>query len=271
MTDKPKHISYSAISMLERCGEQYRFRYIEGISIPPGVSLLQGRAVDDAVTADLRTKIDSGVLLPLEAVRDIARDALVNAWDHSEVRLEAEYVEMGPAKAKAKAVDTSISLAELHHTEAAPKIEPTHVQREWALEVRGIPYPLVGVIDIQEGTKAVRDTKTSKKSPPKDAADKSSQLSAYALACKVRDGVMPEMLALDYLVATKTPKLVVLETKREMEQLRPFRNRLFNAVEVIQAGVFIPASPDAWCCSERWCGYWNTCRYAQRPVSVSVP
>jgi RecB family exonuclease len=263
-------LSVSGLDMLTRCGEQYRFRYIDGIKSPPGWSLIVGRGVDDPVSADLGNKVVTGNLLPDEKIPDLARDATVRAWDEDEVQLWDEQAEMGPAKAKAEAIDVAVTLAKLHHSQAAPAIQPTHVQRYWKLDVKGMDLELQGVIDVQEGAKAVRDTKTSKKSPQADEAEKNIQLTTYALAVRQIDGAAPEKVALDYLVHTKVPKLVQIEAARTDEDYRHLFERIYAAHQAVEKGTFMPAPLDSWWCSERWCGYWKQCRYARRPATVSV-
>jgi RecB family exonuclease len=195
--------------------------------------------------------------------------ALAEEWQKG-VALEEEYAELGEKKAEAVAVDTTIALAKLHHTEAAPKINPTHVERPWVLDVDGLGIQLAGTIDIQEGTKAIRDTKTSKKSPAADAAHTSLQLTTYALAVRQIDGKCPERVGLDYLVHTKTPKLVQIEGTRSEADFPHLLERVYQASRIIEAGLFMPASFDGWWCAPKWCGFYGTCKYAARPVSVAA-
>lgn len=263
-------LSVSGLNMLTRCGEQYRFRYIEGIKSPPGWSLIVGRGTDETVNQDLLNKVNTGHLLPDEAIPDLARDAVTSAWDSEEVKLDDDLAEMGQDAAKAYAVDTAVTCSRLHHHEAAPRISPTHIQRSWALDVKGVDLQLAGVIDVQEGQSSVRDTKTSKKSPSADEADKNLQLTTYAYAVRQIDGQAPAKVCLDYCVHTKTPKLVQLESTRTAADYEHLFHRIWAAHEAIQKGVFTPAPLDAWYCSERWCGYWGQCRYARRPTTVSV-
>lgn len=264
--------SVSALNMLFRCGEQYRRRYIEGHKIPPGIALLIGRATDTSVNADLGNKIQTGELLPDAAIADIARDSLMTEWDRSgEVVLDEEHSALGLKGARGAAVDTSVTLARLHHTEAAPKIAPTHVQRKFELDVAGEPIQISGVIDIQEGTRSIRDTKTSKRSPQQNEADRSLQLTAYALAVRQCEGKIPDKVVMDYLVHTKEPKLIQIESVRNDESLNPFLERTYQAYLTVKSGLFTPAPADAWFCDSRWCGWWHTCPYALRPVSVAVP
>lgn len=259
----------SALNMLSKCGEQFRRRYVEGERVPPGVAILIGAATDRSVSADLTNKITSGALLPDEQIKDLARDAVVSEWERG-VELDEEYSEIGEARAKADAIDTSIALATLHHLQAAPGIEATHIQREWVLNVNGLPLQLAGAIDIQEGAAAIRDTKTSKKSPGPDEAHNSLQLTTYALAVKVFDGSIPAAVKLDYLVKTKTPKLVQLEAKRTDADFDHLLNRVAQAARIMESGIFSPAPIDAWYCSAKFCGYHSTCPYARKPVSVAV-
>jgi hypothetical protein len=253
------------------CGEAFRRRYIEGEIIPPGVAAIVGIATDRAVSRNLEHKRETHELLPVEEVADVARDSLSDAWDRGGVRLEPEEVETGIPAVKGQAADKTVRLSVLHATATAPSIEPTHIQRQWAIEIPGYPFDLVGTLDIQEGGAAVRDTKTTAKTPPADTAEKSLQLSAYSLAVKVLDGNPPEKVKLDYLVDNKTPKAVTLEATRTDEDYRALLARIETVSLAIERGVFVPVSPDHWACSERFCGYARTCRYfIRRPHAVAV-
>lgn len=137
------------------------------------------------------------------------------------------------------------------------------------------------------GGLTIRDTKTSGKSPVKSLmdgnkspgiADDSDQLTAYALASLVFDKKLPDLMVLDYLVYTPArhdTKYVPTKTVRDMDDVNVFLNRFANAVHAYKRGIFVPAKPDWWGCSERYCGYWNMCPYAKRRtqmlVNVDVP
>jgi hypothetical protein len=129
----------------------------------------------------------------------------------------------------------------------------------------------------------IRDTKTSTKSPQKSImdgsdgpgiADDSDQLTTYALAELVLDKKLPDLMVLDYLVRTTKRhdlKWIPTKTIRTMEHINTFLNRFANAVFAYRKGIFVPAKADWWGCSEQYCGYWNMCPYAKRPVSTLVP
>jgi len=260
------HLSHSQLSMLRRCGLQYEFRYIEGIKAPPGVAALRGRSVHGVVRKDLTNKMQTGALLERAAVTEGAAATFEAEWDAEAPHLTPEEKLLGARKLKGATKDTVIALAELHHDELAPDITPTHVERAFRLETPG-PYDLLGYIDVMDQRADgswVRDTKTAAKSPSKGNAETSDQLTVYSLAVKVLDGKSPAGLALDHLVATKKPKTVTLTTTRGEADYRRYLDLVARAGDLIQAGKFLPAEEGHWCCSEKWCGYWNQCPHGKR-------
>ena len=262
----------SGLNMLSKCGVQFERAVLNQERTPPSASMLVGTAVDRAVRRDLQNKIDAGVLLPEGDVLDTARDAVNDEWALG-VRLDEEDAEE-VGQSKGDAVDAAVAMSGHHHQKAAPALLPTHVARKWVLDIEGLPIQLAGEIDIQEGLNAIRDTKTSGKSPNKDAADKSLQLTTYALAVRTLDGQLPGKVALDYVVRTpkrKDLKLVTLESARNHHDMSHLAERVYRTALLMEKGVFTPAPIDAWWCSRKFCPYHGDCRFAARPHSVTVP
>lgn len=261
----------SGLATLSKCGEQFRRRYIENERTPSSVTAAIGTAVHKSSETDLRQKMQSGSLLQAEEVKDIARDAIVSAWPELERTPEDE--EEGIDFSRDKAVDRSVSMAGFHHEALAPQMNPTHVEREWVLDINGLPIQLAGRIDWQEGHKAVGDLKTSAKSPAKDLANTSLQLTMYSLAIKAHDGVIPASVRLDYIVSTPKrgdTKLIQLESTRTARDFQPLLERIAQAARIIEAGNFTPAPADAWWCSGKICPFFTSCRFAVRPISIST-
>lgn len=135
---------------------------------------------------------------------------------------------------------------------------------------------LCGEMDIREtdGERVIiRDSKTSTKSPNKGAADDSDQLSCYALAETVLESKLPDQVVLDYLVQTpkrKDLKYVPLVSKRDEKDNQVFLNGFVAVQHAIKTGVFLPANPDWWGCSPKYCPYWDRCEYAHRPKLVQL-
>ena len=265
-SEKPT-LHQSQIGMLSRCGLQYQYRYVEGKLRPPGVAMVVGTATHRAVEENLENKIHHGELLSQEEVESLASDAFDATWLGDEPELSDLEKEAGKKATKGVAKDKAVQLSSLHHSDIAPILTPETVEEKFRLELIGRPVDLAGTIDIVEkdgDSYVVRDTKTSGKTPSADTADRSTQLTMYALAVESSRGKRPEKVTLDYLVKLKKPKSVVLESTRGDEDYQMLMKLVDASSKVIEAGAFMPAPQDAWWCSNRWCGYWNICPYGAR-------
>ena len=270
MEKKKPQLHVSGLEMLSKCGEQFRRRYIEREKIPPGVALIVGSATHKSIEKNLKSVINNGGLLPLEEIKDTARDALVNNWN-SGVMLNDDEMKDGLEKTRAGAIDKAVRLSELHATKKAPEIRPTHIERKWNIELPNYPMDLVGQIDIQEGSIRIRDSKTSGKTPAKTIADESIQLTAYALAVKIIDGKEVSEVSFDYLIDTKEPQALSFSSTRTNEDFQVLLRRIENAIIVIEKGSFMPARETDWWCGQKWCGYWNSCKFAtKKPKQFAV-
>lgn len=268
---KKWQLHWSHLSMLWRCGEQYRRRYLEGDIVPPGAALIVGSATHAPINVDMLRKIDTGELADAEELADIARDTVTHHFDDGNYWIPpAERKDTNTETLRAECVETAQALSALHHEELAPKIEPVHAERLWVVEIPGFPCDLSGQIDIQTAH-AIRDVKTKKQSPSKSLAEDSDQLTMYALAAKVLDGEFPEVVWMDYLVKTKTPKIVSLDSVRDGEDAKVLLERIAVSVKAIEAGNFLPADQSEWVCSSRWCGYHETCKYVRGRKVVQIP
>lgn len=78
--------------------------------------------------------------------------------------------------------DEGIQLLATYHKNLAPKIQPVEVEREFLLDTGVTELPLKGYIDLIDDQHYIIDHKTSKRSFPKDAAERDIQLTAYAMA-----------------------------------------------------------------------------------------
>lgn len=272
-----KHLSHSQLDMISKCGEQWYQRYVMGRKIPPGVALIIGSSVDVPISANMISKAIDHELLPEETIKDLASDKADEIWET--VELTEEEIKIGKAVVKGETKDMTVALSLLHAREFAPKIQPKFyesdqgmvpaVQRWFRLEFEGYDYDLVGVMDLQEEG-YIHDTKTAGKSPDADQVHTSLQLTSYALAAEVIDGEVEPEVGLDVLVKTATPKAVQFKSKRSQADYDVLFRRMEAATEAIEKGVFIPARPDDWWCSKKWCGYYGTCKYVNRSRMVQI-
>lgn len=247
-------LSPSRVNTFERCQLQYAYRYLEGIVKPPSVAAVIGTATHKSVEADLKHKFSEGELLPDDAVSDAARDAMENRWG-----------EIGDSEGmkKGEAVDVTVGLAKLHHTDVAPEIEPVAIERAVGIQI-STDIRMTGHIDVVVDS-AIRDTKTIGKTPSAMKGDHFNQGQLYAIAVMVEDGELPTEISIDYLVKNKKPKAVSHTVKIDERTAQVALDRLALTSRVIanaiETGDFLPAPADSWTCSEKWCGYWNECPF----------
>jgi len=265
-------LHHSMLAMLSKCGEMVRFRYIEGIIAPPGIALLVGTAVHKAAEDDLKNKMAFGTGLPLEKVKERAKEAFNQAWDKEGVALSDEEKTQGEAVVRGAGIDESVELSALHSVKITPIRKPTHVERKLRLVLDGFPFDIEGTIDVQEGDDTILDRKTSSKSPSGGEAEGNPQLDTYALMKRVVDGTPVKRVGLDYLVKTTTPKAVTVYAPAPAA-FDSIVARVERAAKVLESGAFYPVDPtgpSGWVCQPKWCGYYDRCAFG-RARRKSIP
>jgi len=278
LENKKSQLHVSMLGTISACGIQFQRRYgarfgiwPEEEIIPPGIALVIGISTHKAIQCNLDNKIRDGELLPREEVKQIARDAFSGIWQGGMTFSEEEAQNMSATQSAA--IDMTIRLSDLHYTQLAPKLNPEAVEEPFVIELENYPFDLAGQIDIRESYKSknndiyslIRDTKTSGKTPSADTI-RSIQMAMYSLGHKVLHKKLPDRVFLDFLVKTKTPKLVILDAEPEEKWIAPLYHRIERFAEIIEAvksgkQALTPANPDDWRCQERWCGYAQTCKY----------
>jgi len=257
-----KIISISKLTMLWRCGEQYYRRYIKGEIIPPGVAIIVGSSTHKTIEVNLKNKIEKKQLLNLDIIKDLARDEVTKRFE-GEILLSEEEKSKGKEAVKGEAIDFAVSCSEAHAKELAPKIEPIAIEKTFYLDIPNNPFQISGTIDILEENK-IRDTKTTSRFV-KGTADKSLQLTMYSLAEKITENKKIKKLCLDFLVKRKDgTEVITEETKRDDKDFEVLLARIENALNQLKAGIFPPTNPENWWCSEKFCGYYKTCKYVKK-------
>ncbi len=257
------HFSVSQLTMFQRCGEQYRRRYMEGDIFPPGLALVTGRATHKSAEVNLKQKVASGEMVNLDVALDAAREEVHGMFEDG---VDTEGKEKGAARDEA--TDEAVALSEVHYKDLAPLIQPVGVEEKFEIDV-GLGRPLLGFIDVVEDG-AIRDLKTAKRSPSQSDVDVNQQLTAYDLA-KTKQGKKPDEVIIDAVTKTKKPKVVTVVSTRTPKDHDRLVARLGAMEKAIAAGNFVPTDPTNWNCDERFCGYYSTCPYAGGAVKeISV-
>lgn len=268
-SSKKPQLHVSMLNMLSKCGVQFQRRYgarfgvwHEEEIIPPSVALAIGISVHAGVAQDLKHKRDHQDLLPLDKVRDVVADEIKGIWDGGLLLTEEESGAI--QNTQGSSVDQAVQLVTVHHQDLAPHIDPLGVEEPFVIALDGYPIDLSGTKDVRT-VDAIRDTKTSKRSPAADAA-RSMQMGMYSLNELKERGALPKAVFLDYLVKLKTPKVVSVQATPDMSWIDPLLKRIERFVEIIEAvktghKAFTPANAEDWACSAKYCGYHQDCPY----------
>ena len=243
--------------MFQRCGEQWRRRYLEGEIIPPGIAARVGTGVHKAAETNFKQKIKTGQDMPLDAVQDCAAEAYNKALQDGVFFAPDEVP--GAKKAMAEGKDSAVALATVFRQQLAPTITPRFVEHKVTLELEGVPLPIITILDCYTEDNKLRDLKTSGKKWSEDKAHTSPQPTAYRESIKQETGEYPEELLFDVLVNNKTPVLQTIPTIRGNDDRAILTRHFCIMTDSINAGIFPPAQPDHWCCSMKFCGYFFTC------------
>ena len=243
------HISPSQLNMYLRCPAQYKFRYIDDIILPPRSALTRGKAVHKGQEHNYLQKMGTFQDLKLSEVQEATA---------AEFEALAPDTEWDKDEDQGKIKDDTISLASLYHTEVAPTIQPVLVEEKVTVEFENADYSLLGFIDVLDDKGFIRDTKTAARTPGQDEADKSLQLTGYSLAHRHMMGIPEAGVKLDYLIQTKVPKAVTLESSRTERDIQRFLNIMGRVADAIRGGIYYP-NPNNFLCSEKNCGYYQLC------------
>jgi hypothetical protein len=246
--------------MYWRCPEQYRRRYIEGERIPPGIAMMTGTAVHKGIEHNFRRKIETHEDLPGARIAEAAVAGFEQATKDG-YTLTKEEDKIGRARVLGTAIEQTVALAHLHAEEQAPDYQPVEVEQATRMIFPTAAADLLAITDLRDDQGRVTDFKTSAKSKPGAEVDYSMQLTIYAAAYWVDRGIPPVEVRLDTLVKTKKPKRQLLRSTRGKADIEVLIGRINITLKAMQSGNFPPCPPDAWQCSDRWCGYFRTCPY----------
>lgn len=247
MLPKP-YISPSQINMFLRCPASYKFRYIDGLVIPPRSSLTKGKAVHAGNEFNYRQKIETCQDLKLSEVQEYT------ATEFEKMQDETHF---GSKEMPGKIKDEAVSLATLYHINIAPTVQPVLVEEKVTVPLfEGVE--LLGIIDVLDSNGYIRDTKTTAKTPSASSIDNSLQLTAYSIAHEHFMGMSEKGVKLDYLVQAKEPKVITMDATRNEADKQRFKAITKHVVEQIQANNYFP-NPTGMMCSPTACGYWDKC------------
>jgi hypothetical protein len=266
-----KHLSVSQLEMLSKCGQQYAYRYLDELKIPPGVQQIRGTAVHASTEANWREKQETYRDLPVEDLKDIAA-ARFDLEISGGFAMTSDEESVGRDKVLGEAKDTAVAMAAFFGQEIAQDYQPVLVEQSFRIELPG-EYDFVGVIDLADDQRRIVDLKTSMKAKNPIDAEASLQLTSYVAGHGILTGELATSVRLDTIVKNKSGiRRQILESQRSERDFEVLAARINAAESVIAAGAFAPAPMGAWWCGERWCGYWHQCPFvnAERRAAAAA-
>lgn len=252
-----KSISQSTVNMALRCGEQFRRRYLEGEVVLPGVTMLRGTSVHKASQVNLTAKIRTGQDEPLSVLLDAAEDTFRKEAANGIYLSRAEVPEK--TNILEKGLTETLGLTNLYRNAVAPEIVPVHVERKFVIDM-GFEFPLTGYLDIEAGEK-IHDLKTASMKWPEDRIQQEIQPVFYSMAFEHEFGRRPGFKYHILIPYKKGPQRQVQEITVTDSACEVLKAKIRLVEDMLRAGIFMPAYPGSWWCAEKWCGFWNTCRF----------
>jgi len=281
-----EYISASQLGMYLRCGLQYKYRYIDGISKPPGIAMLQGTAFHETNEQYYQDVIDAKKPFTPEQAAEFSVTCFEEASEEGGLKVQ------GPVK--------DVIAAELTHTtegyitHVAPFIEPISTEEEIRYQTN-CGVTLLGYLDLRrrahpwelaafpEQTEVLVDYKLGGKKWTANQLENSLQFMLYTIATGVRTveihSIVRSAKKPKVSKVTDTQKIApVVNVASNMALVRHgfngdeyehVENLISKVVEGITKGVFMPCDPSGWMCGPKWCGYWDMCRGKGRSRQVA--
>ena len=257
------HLSASSLGVFKRCERQYKFRYVDGITLPASYAQAAGSILHACLQNYFDSVLDGHRPTPDEAA-DLAADACENYVDRHETDMTAE--EFSTLKPEVRS-------ALLDYIESVGKdVIPIATEDGFIIKMR-CGVPIMGFIDLKlrHGDDIViGDYKlTAKKWTGSDLVN-SLQFNLYAhltgiphvqvhnitrTAPKSKPRTMPpEEGVVDF------GRVRIIEHRFSSTDWPFWEDLVESAAERITSGVFAPGDPSAWHCTPEYCGYWQMCR-----------
>lgn len=255
------HLSHSSITTYLGCPEKWRRRYLDLEYEPSNPKMIVGRAVGRSVTTGYLEKMKSGIVSS-----ELIEDTFETEWADTETDTEIDWQgeEAGVVK------DSAAQSLRAYAGNVMPLVLPDTVEESFEITLPAAEWNVIGYIDIVTGN-LVTDVKTSMKRKTQAEIDRDLQATMY-VAAKQLQGAESILPAFSWH-AIKRPspagrnpaEVEILHTTRTQMQVNQYLERIAAVAREIDwrvsTGNWQGAAPGYWLCSEKLCGYWNSCPY----------
>lgn len=251
-----EHLSNSSIQTLRRCPEKWRRKYIEREYEPPNGKMVLGKTFGAAEAQSDHTWIESGEPISTDDVLDVFSDEWADL-DEGEVDWQGE---------KPLVLRESGEIALRAYHAGVPSLPaPVEAERESRIAVvreDGTEIELLSYLDVEREDGSVEDRKLTGRKLSQARADGDPQATAY-LTARRAEGNPASQFVFDTAVRVKKPYAERVPTERTDEQMDHFLLEVLGAADEIEwrteTDQWSYAPPDVWWCSEKSCGFWDSC------------
>ena len=261
-----EHLSHSSIELYLKCPEKWRRRYLEKQYEPMGGYQIVGRAVHAAEAQSYHAMVETGFPHSIEQVLDEYGSSLDNEQEKGEVEWDGE----DPGAMR----DRGVGMLAVYHGSIVPAMLPEKVEHEFHVKLHpDNEWTIKGYIDViggyndgfQEHESGPHDIKTVKKA---HNYEQSMQASLYTYATMLADDVDKTFRVHELKVLKDGPHADIREVHRTREAQLMYLQRVAGIAREIEyrvtSGNWQGAAPDVWWCSQKYCGYFPTCKFVAR-------
>jgi DNA helicase-2/ATP-dependent DNA helicase PcrA len=228
-------LSVSQIDCWLRCPQDFYFRYVLQMPMPPAPALQYGTAIHSVIETIHKARATDAKPDLQELISDV----------QSKLPREGYASAQSRERAHTQAVKTVEAIYERFMHDPLP----FETERPFAVRVPDMPLKIIGRIDavyqMEKGVE-IRDFKTgmSVTTPEKakSRATSSNQLTLYALAWQLMHDEMPALLSLDFV---ETGELGTV--RKQPKSLETLTTKLKAMTEDLNAGKYTPGHDHMYC------------------------
>tara|TARA_R110002110_G_scaffold260901_3_gene476715 strand:- start:72 stop:887 length:816 start_codon:yes stop_codon:yes gene_type:complete len=260
------YISASQINTYLNCGRKFMYRYVEGLKIPTSSGpLIRGRAIDETANDHFVEKADekaSGFDKGLEKTDFV--DLAVSNHD----KIADEQHPDGWASESDISRDKTSKFADLYHGSHGKRLKAKDVdsvQKEIKANIKfpetdyreGIETEFLGYIDLIGADNTVVDNKVKGRNTYGNLA-RDLQMSLYSWVTGIKD------IAIALVLDKKVPEAKYITSTVPEASHTAIQGKVYDVLNGIKHGVFLPAPEGSWVCSSKFCEFWNICDYGDK-------
>lgn len=263
-----EHISASQLTLFGMCGEAWKLRYIDKISMPPTPSLIKGTTGHAICEHINRCKLDGRE--PSKSTAWQIMEKLLDDGFSKDVLLSKKQQMEGKLIIKDR-IQRELEYCIPLIIESLSSIMPRSIESAQVLSHPDWETDIKYVMDVETTEGQIIDYKFTGKEKSQIEADNDMGLTLYAMAYYAKNGVLPNAIFMDNFTSYTTlakgetkAKHKILMTKRDLKDFHILFARIDMMLKMIKAGHCAPAPIGSWKCSQDMCEYWNICQYVNQ-------